>query len=275
MIHGPNKSLGQHFLIDDNVVRKILNAFSPRSGELVVEIGPGEGALTRYLAEMEVETLAVEVDERLVDYLRDRLGKDSSVRVRHQDILTVDFLEIAAATGKPVRVLGNLPYNITSPILFRLAEQRAAIQDAWLMVQKEIADRVSAGPATKEYGILSVLLQTYADVRSEFTVSRHVFRPRPQVASAMLSLQWHDRWSRRIPDPDLYRVVVRTAFGKRRKTLRNALQYLPLERFDPDVLASDTGRRAEELTVEDFIALTGEITEHYPGYKDQIDQAEL
>lgn len=275
MIHEPNKSLGQHFLIDDNVVRKILNAFSPRSGELVVEIGPGEGALTRYLAELEVETIAVEIDERLVDYLREVLEEGSSVRVRHQDVLTVDFREIAAATDKPVRVLGNLPYNITSPILFRLTEQRAAIRDAWLMVQKEIADRVSAGPATKDYGILSVLLQTYAEVRSEFTVSRHVFRPRPQVASAMLSLRWHDRWSRQIPDPDLYRVVVRTAFGKRRKTLRNALQYLPLEGFDPDVLASDTGRRAEELTVEDFIALTGEIAEQYPGFRDQVAQSDL
>lgn len=275
MTHTPNKSLGQHFLIDDNIVRKIINTFSPHQGELVLEIGPGEGALTRYLAEMEIETIAIEVDGELAEQLEQRFGKRSSVRIRHQDILNVDFLEIAAANEKPIRVLGNLPYNITSPILFRLVEQREVIQDAWLMVQKEIADRVSAKPSTKEYGILSVLLQTYAEARSEFTVSRHVFRPRPQVASAVLSLKWTDRWGAQIPDANLYRVVVRTAFGKRRKTLRNALQYLPLEGFDPDRLDFDTARRAEELKVKDFILLTRKIADCYPAYDDQIQRSDI
>jgi len=172
-------------------------------------------------------------------------------------------------------VLGNLPYHITTPLLFHLVASRASVEDAFVMVQKEIAQRITAEPKTKEYGILSVLIQSYAEATEEFTVSRNVFRPRPKVSSAMVSLRWHQRWSQHIPDPDLYRIVVRTAFGKRRKTLRNALRYLPLEGFDSDELTFDTGKRAEELTIREFLLLTREIREIYPDYQEQVEQADI
>ena len=275
MTHSAKKSLGQNFLVDDNVVRKIIHGFSPRRDELVVEIGPGQGALTAYLGELEVETIAVELDNDLVGYLRKQVNEDSSVEIRHQDILETDLREIAVGTDKPLRVLGNIPYNITSPLLFRLIEQRDVIRDAYLMVQLELANRMTAEPSDKSYGILSVLLQTYADAELEFKVSKNVFRPRPKVASGVVSIRWHQRWASQIPDTDLYRVVVRTAFGKRRKTLRNALGYLPLTGFDTDQLEFDMSKRAEELTVRDFILLTREIGEKYPDYQHEIQDSPL
>jgi len=269
------QSLGQNFLIDDNVIRKIIDRFSPSAEEFIVEIGPGHGALTQYLAHLDIETLAIEIDQSLVEELESEFTGSSSVRVRHQDILKTDFSRIASKTAKPVRVLGNIPYNITSPLLFLLLDSRKFIADAFLMVQKEIARRITAGPGTKDYGILSVLVQTYADARYEFGVSPHVFRPKPAVSSAVVSLEWNDRFEHLLPDPDLYRIVVRTAFGKRRKTLRNALEYLPVTRFDPDVLDFDTGLRAEALGVEEFIQLTQEIAGHYPDFHQDIRNSDL
>ena len=275
MKHTAKQSLGQNFLVDDNIARKTMHVFSPHRDELIVEVGPGEGALTRYLAEMEIETVGIELDEELVTHLRGRFGEDSTVTIRHQDILETDFRAIAGQTDKTVRVLGNIPYNITSPLLFHLLEHRDAIQDVMIMVQREIGERLTADPGTKSYGILSVLLQTYANCTIEFTTSRNVFRPKPKVDSAMVSLRWHDRWDQHLPDRDLYRIVVRTAFGKRRKILRNALDYLPVSDFDPDILEFDTGRRAEKLTIREFILLTREIAEKYPNYSGDIEDADL
>lgn len=271
----PKKSLGQNFLVDDNVVRKIINHFSPSPDEFVVEIGPGQGALTHYLNEVKVETVAYEIDENLVEFLRKKFRGSNYITIKHQDILEVDFRNLSGETEKPIRILGNIPYNITSPIIFHLIHHRGSIQDALLMTQKELAERLTAEPNNKRYGILSVLLQTYAIAGYEFTVSRNVFRPRPNVSSAMVSINWHDQWSRHIPDIDLYRIVVRTAFGKRRKTLRNSLEYLPFENFHPDDLAFDTGYRAEQLTVRDFIKLTREIAEKYPGYSKELKKSKL
>lgn len=273
MTHSAKKSLGQNFLVDDNIIRKILNTFSPHQDDLVVEIGPGQGALTKYLAEMGIETIAVELDDELVEQLKKRFDEGASVKFRHQDILETDFYKIAESTKKSVRILGNIPYNITSPLLFRLIDNREIIKDVCLMVQQEIAHRLTAEPSTKPYGILSVLLQTYADVTYEFTVSKNVFRPRPKVASAVVSIKWHNHWESQIPDQELYRVIVRTAFGKRRKTLRNALSYLPFSGFDIDTLDFDTQQRAEALSVRDFIILTQEIAEKYPNYRDELEKS--
>lgn len=273
MTHSAKKSLGQNFLVDDNIVRKILHTFSPRKDELIIEIGPGQGALTDYLDEIGIETIGVELDSDLIESLRQRFGDDSSVEIRHQDILETDFRAIAESTNKPIRVLGNIPYNITSPLLFKLIEHRQIIQDVCLMVQQEIAHRFTAEPSTKSYGILSVLLQTYADAVFEFAVSRNVFRPRPQVASAVVSIKWHTRWESQIFDPKLYRVIVRTAFGKRRKTLRNALGYLPFSQLDIDSLEFDIRKRAEALSVHDFVILTREIAETYPKYRDELEKS--
>jgi len=275
MKYQAKQSLGQNFLIDDNIARKTMHTFSPHRDELVVEIGPGEGALTAYLDELGIETLGIELDERLVLHLRERFGDSSPVSIRHEDILETDFEAIAGETEKRVRVLGNIPYNITSPLLFHLLDEREFIHDVYIMVQREIGERITAEPGSKSYGILSVLLQTYADCRLEFSTSRNVFRPKPNVGSAMISLEWNNRWEQHIPDPDLYRVVVRTAFGKRRKTLRNALDYLPIPEFDPDSLDTDTSVRAEKLSIREFILLTREIAEKYPEYHAAIQEADL
>ncbi len=275
MRHSAKQSLGQNFLVDDNIARKIMHVFSPHQDEFIVEIGSGKGALTHYLAELGVETLGIELDESLVEHLRGRFGGEPGITIRHENILDTDFAAIARETEKTVRVLGNIPYNITSPLLFHLLEHRDVVRDVMIMVQEEIGERLTADPGTKAYGILSVLLQTYADCAIEFKTSRHVYRPKPKVGSAMVSIRWHDRWIQHLPDRDLYRIVVRTAFGKRRKTLRNALNYLPFTGFDTDILEFDTGLRAEKLGIRDFLLLTKEIAEKYPNYPEDIEDSDL
>jgi 16S rRNA (adenine1518-N6/adenine1519-N6)-dimethyltransferase len=248
------KSLGQHFLVDPNVARKIVAALDPRPGERVVEIGPGTGALTIPLARSGADITAVEIDGRAVEALRAALGDAPNVRVVHDDARAFDFR--AAAADGPVRVIGNLPYNVTSPVLFRLFAQSDAVRDAVFLVQKEVGDRLAAAPGTKDYGILAVIAQTHARVRAVFSVPPTVFRPRPSVWSALVAFAMRDDLVARIRDRAFHTTLVRTAFNQRRKTLANALKPLAL---DPAVLPDDWARlaalRAERLTVEDYIRL--------------------
>ncbi len=247
----PKKSLGQNFLVDPNTVRKIVDALDAPPDAPVIEIGPGTGAMTALLMERYERFAAIEIDQRAVEHLKESLpGLD----VRQADVLEVDWAKLASELGGDVTVIGNLPYYITSQILFSLIDGRRAVSRCVLMMQLEVAERLVATPRTKAYGILSVITQLYAQPELLFRVSRNVFVPRPDVTSAVVRLTFgvDD------PHPDvndaLVRRVVRTAFNQRRKTLRNSLRRVT---DDVGVELPDpwAALRAEELTPSDFVAL--------------------
>jgi 16S rRNA (adenine1518-N6/adenine1519-N6)-dimethyltransferase len=246
----PRKSLGQNFLRDPNTVRKIVDAFGAPAGAAVVEIGPGTGAMTGELASRYPDLTAIEVDQRAVDHLRETIpGLD----VRHEDVLDVEWGRLAAEKGGRLWVIGNLPYYITSPILFSLLDARTHIARAVVMMQKEVAERLVAPAGSKTYGILSVQTQLWSRPRLLFDVSRNVFYPRPDVESALISLDF-DQAAPAV-DPEDLRQVVRTAFNQRRKTLRNSLKSVA-EARQREVPGDVAGLRAEALTPQDFVALT-------------------
>lgn len=250
MIH-PRKSLGQNFLVDPNTVRKIVDALDPPDEALVVEIGPGTGAMTALLMERFDRFLAIEIDERAVGHLRATLP---ALDVRHADVLDVDWPGVAAEHGGRIAVIGNLPYYITSQILFSLIDARRVIDQAVVMMQLEVAERLVAEPRTKAYGILSVVTQLYGRPELLFRVSRNVFVPRPDVTSAVVRFTLSEENPHEDVDDAFVRRVVRTAFNQRRKTLRNSLRSVTEEQGIalPDAWA---GRRPEELTPREFVAL--------------------
>lgn len=245
----PKKSLGQHFLRDPNTIRKIADSLGAPPEAAVVEIGPGTGALTGLLAERYGNLTAIEIDRRAVEQISASLP---GVDVRHQDVLELDWPRLASEKGEPLWVIGNLPYNITSPILFDLLDARGHLRRALLMMQAEVARRLVAAPRTKDYGILSVQTQLWSEPRILFRVGRNVFFPRPAVDSAVVALEFGGPSPD--VDPEALRRVVRTAFNQRRKTLRNALKSLAAE-LDASVPAAVAERRAEELTPAEFVDL--------------------
>ncbi len=276
----PRKHLGQNFLQDDNILRKIVASLELKPDDLVVEIGPGPGALTRLLADA-CRLTAVEVDRRAVERLTEEFSgrvtivEGDVLKVTARDLLSgrvhdehVTFAAFSAGAarndpgmisggGPLLRVVGNIPYYITSDILFWVIDQRDLISDATLMIQEEVADRLVARPRTKDYGILSVFAQHYAVPRRLFGVSRNCFYPRPDVDSAVVRLNF-----RRDPlpvDDVLFRTVVRGTFGKRRKTIRNGLAYAGIAKEIIMSLGPVTDRRPEELTPEEFVELTKEV----------------
>jgi 16S rRNA (adenine1518-N6/adenine1519-N6)-dimethyltransferase len=220
---------------------------------MIVEIGPGEGALTRYLSPRTRHLIGVEVDPRAVERLRGMFLEDSLTLVQG-DFLEYDLASAHARAGRPVRVVGNIPYNITSQILFHVLDHREHVRDATLMMQKEVAERITAGPRTKAYGILSVFCQLFADVRTLFDVSPNAFHPKPRVRSTVLRLVPLERPRFVLPDEEFFRRMVRAVFGKRRKTLRNSLKYFAHE---GDVSAIPyLHKRPEELSVEDLVEMS-------------------
>ncbi len=248
----PKKSLGQNFLQDDNIARKIVESLHVQRGDHLVEIGPGQGALTRYLRELTDQLTVIEVDRRAVEELRERWG--SSLHIMHADVLQVSLAELRGAAAGRLRVVGNIPYYITSEIVFWLFDQRACVSDATLMVQWEVARRFIALPRTKEYGILSVFAQFYTEPRLLFKVSRNSFYPRPNVDSAVV--QFTFKSALEAGNEELFRKVVRATFGKRRKTLKNGLRYMGIEERALNKLAFDLTQRPEDLTYHEFLQLT-------------------
>lgn len=253
----PKKSLGQHFLTDRNIAEKIVREFDTKPGEVVVEIGPGEGALTGLLVEQQCRLVAIELDPRAAERIRKQYQE--RVEVIEQDFLTMDLAQIAAAYGvERLRVIGNIPYYITSPILFHLIGARATVNDATLMMQLEVAERLVARPRTKEYGILAVALQTHAEVKKLFNVGPRCFYPPPNVNSAVVRLQFTERYKLE-GIAKQHQQILRAAFSQRRKTLRNSLAQLIGNPEHREELLRTAGispqQRAEELTIEDFLRL--------------------
>ncbi len=267
----PKKSLGQHFLHDRNIARNIVAQLDPRPGETVLEIGPGPGVLTSLLAETGCRVIAADIDQRAVDTLRGMFPAEKFPLVEpvHADILSLDLSALGGSEAAPLRVLGNLPYNITSQILFRLFDQPGHIRDAVFMMQREVAERIIADPGCKEYGILSVITQTHADVRRCFNVSPNVFTPRPKVWSSVIHVELRRERLVQIKNYSFFRRLVKATFGQRRKTLSNSLKQLELTR---DTLPADAAafltQRPEQLSVGDFITLSNLIEDHVGTRKD-------
>lgn len=245
----PRKRLGQNFLQDPNTARKIVAALVAEANDPVVEIGPGTGALTGWLLERYAHLTALEVDERAVALLRTTFP---TLDVRQMDVLLTDWAALSAEKGETLHVIGNLPYYITSPILFALLDARRHLHEAVVMVQQEVAERIVATPRTKDYGILSVVFQLYTRPQLLFKVSRNVFFPRPDVTSAVLRLDF----TAEVPDVEEahLRQVVRAAFNQRRKTLTNSLSAWTREQ---EIVLPDhwKNRRAEELPPGEFVQL--------------------
>jgi len=262
----PKKRLSQSFLIDPNITSKIAGLLEPGPEDTVLEIGSGLGILTGIIAHQAKKVIALEIDPGLVNILRAEVERDNVVIV-HEDFLKFDFDRYFGNVSPEinrVKVIGNVPYNISSAILFRLLDFRRHISTAVLMFQKEVAERIAAGPGTKDYGIVSVIVSMYAGIRREFVVAPGCFYPRPKVDSAVLKLTFRDRPLVDLQDPELFRELVRTSFAQRRKTLLNNLKN---SRFNSQgrietVLKDcciDGKRRAESLAPEEFALLSNEI----------------
>jgi 16S rRNA (adenine1518-N6/adenine1519-N6)-dimethyltransferase len=258
----PDKHLGQSFLEDKNIINKIVSLSDIRNDETIVEIGAGLGLMTNLLSEKSRKIIALEIDPRLVGVLKEELKGRSNVEVVHADVLEYDFS--AAFSNDPpkhLKVIGNIPYNISSQILFRLINFRQYIGLMVLMFQKEVADRIMAQPGTKEYGILSVIVSMYAGVSREMNIPSSCFYPRPKVVSSLLKVIIREKSLVELVDHDFFLKIVKTAFSKRRKTLINNLKTADwLKEKDVDrALKSaniDGQRRGETLSVIEFGVLS-------------------
>lgn len=244
------KSLGQHFLRDQNIARKITESLLPVTDE-VLEIGPGMGVLTRILlASPSFSVRAIDIDRESIEYLHTELPEYKD-RILYGDFLKMDITELYQ---KPFSVIGNLPYNISSQIFFRIIENRELVAQVVCMIQKEVAERISAPHGNKTYGILSVFLQTFYNIEYLFTVGEKVFDPPPKVKSAVIRLTRNDRKELGC-DEKLFFQVVKTGFNQRRKTLRNSIRGLLPPGFESDYLSL----RPEQLSVTDFLQLCAEL----------------
>ncbi len=249
--HRPRKRFGQHFLHERGIIQRIVAAFDPKPSDHVVEIGPGEGVLTRELAGKVAKLDVVELDRDLIERLHQSLPE--SVTIHNADALKFDFCSLAPSHGK-LRIIGNLPYNISTPILFHLLDQAHCVGDMLFMLQKEVVDRMAAAPGGKDYGRLSVMLQWGAKVEKLFNVAPGAFRPPPKVDSSIVRLTPYEKPLVGVHDPQRFAQIVKAAFSQRRKVLRNTLKGLvtpeTMER-----LGIDAGRRAETLSLQEFAAL--------------------
>lgn len=246
----PKRRLGQHFLADTNLASRIVRALEAPADAPIVEIGPGTGALTRPLLERHRDVTAIEVDERAVAHLTATLD---GLELWCSDARVTDWTALAAAKGTRLHVIGNLPYNIASVLVFALLRHHAALTQAVLMVQREVAERLVAAPRSKQYGIPSVLTQLYASVELLLRVPPAVFVPRPAVESAVVRLRFKTEGVPTV-DHDVLRLVVRAAFGQRRKVLRNSLHQWTRQQ-QIALPGRWSGRRAEELTPHGFVSL--------------------
>ena len=255
----PKKHLGQNFLHERTIIDRIVQAVAPRPGDRLVEIGPGQGAITFPLLDRHGELTVIEFDRDLIAPLTEAARAHGTLTVIHRDVLKVDFSELAGPDHGRIRLVGNLPYNLSSPILFHALDHAAAISDMTFMLQKEVVERMAAGPGSKVYGRLSVMLQAYCTVTPLFTVPPGAFRPPPKVDSAVVRLVPRAPETVGIDDRAVFARVVRDGFGQRRKTLRNALsQVCDAAAIEAAGLRPDA--RAEQVEVAGFVRLANSLS---------------
>lgn len=262
------KKFGQNFLIDTHVLDKIIRAAEITEDDFVLEIGPGIGTMTQYLAYAAREVCAVEIDKSLIPILEDTLSDYDNVTVINEDILKVDIAKLAEEKngGRPIKVVANLPYYITTPIIMGLFESHVPVESITVMVQKEVADRMQVGPGTKDYGALSLAVQFYAKPQIVANVPPNCFMPRPNVGSAVIRLTRHEEVPVQVDDEKLMFHIIRASFNQRRKTLANGLSNAPqvhLSKEEIQECIAELGEpltiRGEALTLEQFAALSNII----------------
>ena len=258
------KRFGQNFLIDAHVLEKIVSAAGITKDDCVLEIGPGIGTMTQYLAESAGQVIAVEIDTNLLTILADTLKEYSNVKVINQDILKVDINELVKEynSGRPIKVVANLPYYITTPIIMGLFESNVPIDNITVMVQKEVADRMQVGPGSKDYGALSLAVQYYASPYIVANVPPNCFIPRPNVGSAVIRLTRYQEPPVQVKDPKLMFKLIRASFNQRRKTLQNGLNNSPEISFSKEEITKaieslgvSPSVRGEALSLEQFAQL--------------------
>ena len=263
------KRFGQNFLIDPHVLDKIIRAADLTREDLVLEIGPGIGTMTQRLAEAAGKVVAVEIDPKLIPVLKETLAGYENVRVINQDILKMDIQALVREEngGRPIKVVANLPYYITTPILMGLFERHVPVDTITVMVQKEVADRMQAGPGTKDYGALSLAVQYYARPYVAANVPPNCFIPRPRVGSAVIRLTRHPEPPVRTRDPKLMFCLIRASFNQRRKTLQNSLNNSPDIDCPKEMIAAaieslglPSAVRGEALTLEQFAGLADRLS---------------
>lgn len=263
------KKFGQNFLIDTHVLDKIINAAGITSQDCVLEIGPGIGTMTQYLAEHARHVVAVEIDSSLLPILDETLKEYSNVTVINQDILKVDINALTDEynDGRPIKVVANLPYYITTPIIMGLFESDVPLDNITVMVQKEVADRMQVGPGSKDYGALSLAVQYYAQPYIVANVPPNCFIPRPNVGSAVIRLTRYKEPPVQVDEPKIMFKLVRASFNQRRKTLQNGLNNSPEIPYDKEIIAAaieslgvSPSVRGEALTLEQFAALSNYFT---------------
>lgn len=264
------KKFGQNFLIDSNILENIVSAAGITKDDFVLEIGPGIGTMTQYLCEAAKQVVAVEIDKMLIPILKDTLSEYDNVEVINEDVLKVDIKSLAEEKngGKPIKVVANLPYYITTPIIMGLFESGVPIDSITIMVQKEVADRMQTGPGSKDYGALSLAVQYYATAKVILNVSATCFMPRPNVDSAVIKLTRHKEPTVNVADEKLMFKIIRASFNQRRKTLVNGLKNSPELSFSKEQIVKAIEKigkpetiRGEALTLEEFAELANAFTE--------------
>ncbi|MFQ5675800.1 MAG: 16S rRNA (adenine(1518)-N(6)/adenine(1519)-N(6))-dimethyltransferase RsmA [bacterium] len=254
----PRQSLGQNFLVDENVARKIIRTLTPNPQDVIIEIGAGFGVLTKYLIPQVRRIVAVEIDRDLCHNLNSEFGEFDNFALVGRDFLKLDLLDYLEE-GSRLRILGNIPYHITSPVVFKVFGLRRVIHDMTLMIQREVAGRIVAHPRCKAYGILSVFSQLYSRPEILFHVSKHVFRPKPDVDSTVVRWDFTRAPDSEVHDEELLDEIVHLAFQQRRKMLRRSLQQLPGFMEVACQFDFDLEKRPEELSVAEFVELSNQI----------------
>ena len=264
----PDKRLGQHFLTDKNIINKIIDISGINSSDDILEIGPGMGALTVPLAFKVNSVVAVEKDRRMVDFLQEILAKNKieNVTLINEDILKTDIQKISYGKKNMLKVAGNLPYNISSPLLEKLIANKEYINKAFLMFQHEFAGRLTALPGNREYGSITVMTRYQAKVTKLLEVNRNVFYPRPKVGSLVVEIDMEKPYPARAMDDKIFKLVVKGSFAQRRKTIKNSLKVISPYFSGEQILKAlgecgiDPGRRAETLDMDEFLSLSDTLS---------------
>ena len=258
------RPLGQNFLFDPSILSKMIQVARLSPGDTVVEIGPGHGRLTAMLAEQVKRVIAIELDARLYERLREALSAYDNIEVVHSDALQYPYETLDA-----FKVVANIPYYITTPIIFKLFEHRNRLSSITVTVQREVARRIAAGPGGKDYGVLSLMVQYYGQPKLEFIVPRGAFRPVPKVDSAVVRIELYEKPPLVVRDERFFFRVIKTAFSQRRKMLLNALKPLSGDIKERLILAGiDPARRAETLSMEEFARLSDELLSKHRDYSE-------
>src|SRR4030043_948780 len=256
----PKKRLGQHFLVDRNILNKVIRTAQVGKGDIVLEVGPGLGEMTLALARLVKKVIAIEIDSKLVTILKEKVKDYDNVEVVKSDILKVDFKNFYKREGQPIKVVANLPYQISTPLLFHFIELKEFFSTLTLMLQKEVAERMVAPPGGKDYGPLSIFVQSFLDISIRFFIKPSAFFPPPKVESAVVHMVWKEKPMIEMKDEEWFKRVVKACFSYRRKTLANALKHSELSlpesiELKMEAIGIDPRRRPETLSIQEFANL--------------------